>query len=105
MAGNHFRLNGETPETMLSGETANISEFANCGWYDWIKFRDTAIPCPEDKLVLGRYLGPSIDIGPAMTAKALKQNGQRVHRRTFQGLTEDERLGPSAKPELVTTLK
>ena len=117
-AGNQFGLNGETPETMLSGETADISEFAEFGWYDWIKFRDTKVPYPQDKLVLGRYLGPSADIGPAMTAKILKQNGQYVHRTTLRGLTEEEtrdpeeikarslfdeeierRLGPSAKPE------
>ena len=71
-AANHFGLNGETPETMLSGETADISKFAEYGWYDWVKFRDTNVPYPEDKLVLGRYLGPSTDIGPAMTAKILK---------------------------------
>jgi hypothetical protein len=117
-AGNQFDLNGETPETMLLGETADISEFAEFGWYDWIKFRDTKVPCPQDKLVLGRCLGPSADIGPAMTAKTLKQNGQHVHWTTLRGLTEEEmrdpeeikarslfdeeiekRLGPSAKPE------
>ena len=69
-------------------ETADISKFAEFGWYDWIKFRDTNVPYPDDKLVLGRYLGPSTDIGPAMTAKILKQNGQYVHRTTFRGLTE-----------------
>jgi hypothetical protein len=82
-AGNHFGLNGETPERMLSGETANISEFAEHGWHNWIKFRDTAVPCPEDKLVLSGCLGPSTDIGPAMTAKTLKQNKKRVHGTTF----------------------
>ena len=103
---------------MLSGETADISEFAEYGWYDWVKFRDTNVPYPEDKLVLGRYLGPSTDIGPAMTAKILKSNGQYVHRTTLRALTEEEtrdlnemksrelvdkaikeKLGPSAKPE------
>jgi hypothetical protein len=117
-AGNSFGLNGETPETWLSGETADISEFAEFGWYDWVKFRDTVVPYPQDKLVLGRYLGPSTDIGPAMTAKILKSNGEYVHRTTVRALTEDElqdsdeakeralfdveierRLGPSAKPE------
>ena len=75
---------------MLSGKTADISEFAEFGWYDWVKFRDTNVPYPEDKLVLGRYLGPSTDIGPAMTAKILKRNGQTVHRTTLRALTEDE---------------
>jgi hypothetical protein len=118
-AGNQFGLNGETPETMLSGETANISEFAEFDWYNWIKFRDTKVPYPQDKLVLGRHLGPIADVGPgAMTAKILKQNGQHIHRTALRGLTEEEsrdpeeikarslfdeeierRLGPSAKPE------
>jgi hypothetical protein len=81
----HFGLNGETPETMLSGETADISEFAEFGWwYDWIKFRDTNVPYPEDKLVLGWCLGPTRDIGPAMTAKMLKRNGQYVHEQLFE---------------------
>ena len=39
---------------------------------------------------LGRYLGPSADIGPAMTAQILKQNGKVVHQSTFRHLTEDE---------------
>ena len=38
-------------------------------------FRDFAVTYPDDKLVLGRYLGPSIDVGPALTAKILKANG------------------------------
>ena len=41
-------------------------------------------------MVLGRYLGPSMDIGPAMTAKILKPNGQVVHRSTLRPLTRDE---------------
>jgi hypothetical protein len=118
-AGNYFGLNGENPESMLSGQTANASEFAEHGWYNWIKFRDAVLPHPEDKLVLGRYyLGPNTNIGPAMTAKILKQNSKLVHQTTLQGLTEDELndsdeakarkpfdeelekcLGPSAKPE------
>jgi hypothetical protein len=117
-AGNHYELKGECPETVLSGETADISEFAEYGWYGWVKFRDTTVSYPEEKLILGRYLGPSTDIGPAMTAKILKGNGQYQHRTTLRGLTDDEvrdpaeikarqeftaeierRLGPNAKPE------
>jgi hypothetical protein len=93
-AGNHYELKGECPETMLSGETADISEFAEYGWYDWLKFRDTTVSYPEDKLTLGQYLGPSTEIGPAMTAKILKGNGQYQHRTTLRGLTEDESRNP-----------
>jgi hypothetical protein len=38
---------------------------------------------PEDKLVLGRCLEPSTNIGPAMMAKMLKENGWCTHRTTL----------------------
>ena len=63
----------------MSGETSDISQFCELEWYEWVKFRDTAMQFPEDDLVLGRYLGPSIDVGPALTAKILKSNGEVVH--------------------------
>ena len=85
-----YELGGEVPETIMSGETSDISSFCELGWYQWCKFRDVAAPFPQDKMVLGRYLGPSIDIGPAMTAKILKSNGQVIHTSTYRALTPDE---------------
>jgi len=60
-------------------------------------FRDTAIPFPEDKMVLGRDLGPAIDIGPAMSRKILKENGQVVIRSTVRSLNEDELMSEDKK--------
>ena len=94
-ASSIYELHGEVPETHVSGETADISQICQHSWYDWIMFRDTTISFPDDKLQLGRYLGPSIDIGPAMTAKILKGNGQVVHRTTYRGLTPEEQDDPN----------
>ena len=63
-ANGHYHLKGEVPETVMSGETADISKFAEYSWYEWIKFRDTTVAYPKTKLILGRYLGPSTNIGP-----------------------------------------
>ena len=49
---------------------------------------------PEDKVELGRYLGPSMNVGPALTAKLLKANGQVVHWSTYRPLTPDELRDP-----------
>jgi hypothetical protein len=54
------------PQTILKGETADISAIALFCWYEWVMFWDTFIKFPEDNMVLGRDLGPAIDIGPAM---------------------------------------
>ncbi len=67
----------------MSGKTANISQFCKLGWYEWVKFCSTTISFPEDLLVLGKDLGPSIDVDPTMTAKILTPTGKVVHHNTY----------------------
>jgi hypothetical protein len=52
---------GQVPETIMTGNTANISHIAEFGGYDWVMFRDSNPSFPDDKLILGCYLGPAID--------------------------------------------
>ena len=40
--------------------------------------------------MLGRYLGPAIDIGTVVTAKTMKVNGEVLHWSTYRGLKEYE---------------
>jgi hypothetical protein len=53
-------------------------------------FCDEPVHYPEDNPVLGRVLGIAIDVGPAMTAKLLKHNGEVVYWSTYCGLTYAE---------------
>lgn len=85
-----FGLEGQVPETIISGQTADISPFVELAWYDWVYWWSTNSSYPNLKEVLGRWLRSSIDIGPAMTAKILKSNGQVVHLSTYCPLTESE---------------
>ena len=48
-----YALKGQVPETMVSGQTPDISPFAAFRWYEWVMFRDTMVSYPEDKMVLG----------------------------------------------------
>ena len=70
----------------MSSETSDISQFCKLEWFEW----DEKAPFPEDMLKLCHYIGPNIDIGPAMTAKILTQNGQVLHRSTYKPLNPDE---------------
>eukprot|EP00804_Cyclotella_cryptica_P019304 CCRYP_006183-RA/>CCRYP_006183-RA protein AED:0.20 eAED:0.20 QI:0/0/0/1/0/0/5/0/657 len=56
-----YRLDGQVPETIVSGETVDISPFCEFGFWDWVKFRDQGVAFPGNALVLGKYLGPSMD--------------------------------------------
>ena len=57
-------------------------------------FRDNVPTFPDNKIVLGRYLGPATDVGSALTAKILKSNGQVVFRSTLRHLAADKRACP-----------
>jgi hypothetical protein len=78
------------PETVVSGETADISPFCEFGFWDWVKSRDKRVAYPDDALVLFKYLGPSIDVGPAMTQHIMKANGEIEDRSTVRSLTPEE---------------
>ncbi len=85
-----FLIAGQVPETIMTGNTADISHIAEFGWYDWVMFHDNVPSFPDDKLILGRYLGPAIDTGSALTAKIHKSNGVFACRSTLRHLTDEE---------------
>ena len=60
-------LNGQVPETMVTGNTADISELVEFGWYEWIYYRDATGSFPLPKEELGRCLGPSENVGSRMS--------------------------------------
>ncbi len=89
-----YEAGGQVPETIMMGGTADISHIGKYGWFDWVMFRDNLPTFPDDKMILGRYLGPATDIGTAMTAKILKANGQFVCQSTLRQLMQEELDSP-----------
>lgn len=62
-----------------------------------MKWHDSSARFPNDRELLGRYLGPASNIGPIMTAKILKSNGEIRNVSTYRGLTEEEKDRQEAK--------
>jgi hypothetical protein len=93
-ANDIYATGGEVPETIMKGGTADISQICEFAWYDWVMFRDTVstFDFPDDKLFLGRYLRPATDVGLALTAKILTQNGQYVCCLALRHLTPEETI-------------
>ncbi len=88
---------GQVHETIMTGNTANISHIAEFGWYNWAMYRDKEPSFPDDKLILGQYLGPAIDTGSALTVKILKSNGVFVCRSILRHLADEELDSPVHK--------
>ena len=89
-----FMLNGQVPETLMRGETFDISALCQHGFYDWVRYREPTAQYPEENRPLGRYLGPINDVGSGRAAKILLSNGEYIVRTTFEALSKDELADP-----------
>ena len=93
-AHGYEELDGQVPETIMTGQTADISPYVEHEWYEWVKAIDPTVSYPNDKEILGRWLGPARDVGPAMCSKILKSNGQILYTSSYRALTTDEWRNP-----------
>ena len=84
----------------MTGQAADISYVCEYAWFDWVMFCDGPhVSYPENNLVLGQYLGPTLDFGPAMCAKTLKNNGKVVTRSTLRTFSREEIDSPVHKKQ------
>jgi hypothetical protein len=90
---------GQVPETLMTGDTTDISHIAEFAWFDWFMFQDKVPSYPDEKTTLGSYLGPATDTGSALTFKVLKANGQFVCRTMVRPLNDDELQSPVHQKE------
>lgn len=81
-------LNGNIPITNVTGETPDISEYLDFGFYDEVWWKDNAGLSPDEP---GRWLGVSHRTGRAMCYHILTQRGTVVSRSTVQRVTNTEK--------------
>ena len=74
-----FQLQGEVPETILRGTTADISHVCKFAWYQWVIYNELnpeTSKFPESQEQIGRYLGPTQPgIGSVMSYIVLNDKG------------------------------
>ena len=89
-----FDLDHQTPESKMHGMSADISDICEFEFYEWVMFNDSQATLPETKFHVGRWLGPAVDVGSALTYKILISNGQVVQLSTTRHPTLDEFTNP-----------
>ena len=85
-----FDLDHQTPEAKMHGMSSDISDICEFEFYELVMFNDSQATFPETKFHVGRWLGPVVDVGSALTYKILKSNGKVFLRSTIRHLTHDE---------------
>ena len=86
-ASNSGSLNGRTPMELITGETPDISEYLDFGFYDRVWFREDAGLGPTK---LGRFLGVSGTEGLLMSYLVLPSSGIPESRTTVSRVTQSE---------------
>jgi len=84
---------GRIPETLLRGDTDDVSACVESGrrWPVW-SWRPEALS--PDHRVLARWLGPSSDIGVALTCGLATKEASPIGRSTAQPVTGEESREP-----------
>ena len=93
-SNDNYAFNGEAPETILSGQTEDISPFIELKWFEFVKFIPLGASFPDLDEDLGQWLGPTINIGPVMTSKIINLNGQVLHLSSYCPLNSEEQESP-----------
>ena len=92
-----FQNNGLSPHAATFGSQGDISSICNFGWYEWIYYRDKESSFPENKLKLGRVLGPIPNEGNEMAQAILTSKGTIIPRRSLRKLLVSELHSESEK--------
>ena len=75
---------GRIPLGIITGETPDLSEYLDFGFYDWVTYRENVgLGVPE----VGRWLGVSHRVGQMMSYWILPESGIPVSCTTVQGIT------------------
>ena len=86
VSSSHY-ANGRTGIEIITGETPDISEYLDFGFYDWVVYRNNA---GLGELSIGRWLGVSHKIGQLMSYWVLTVSGRPISCVNVQRLTEAE---------------
>ena len=82
------------PETVMTGKTSVIRNLCEYEWFQWVMYYQPRESYPDNKVTMGRYLGPATDVGSAMTYKILTTKGNFVCRSTVRPWTATEEANP-----------
>ena len=74
MVGDNDKIQGKVTDTVQSCQAADISQFAEHGWYDWVIFLDVITGKPNYKEFYDFCLRPTIYVGMETCTKIFVYN-------------------------------
>ena len=93
VANKNPHLEGQVPETKMTGRPHDISNLYEFSWYEWVK------PYPSEHL--GQVLGPAEHAGHVMSQWVLTSTGDVLPIQTCRRLTESEKDNAELKEKMM----
>jgi hypothetical protein len=94
------KLDGRTPTEVVTGTTPDISQYALFDWYEPIRYHDSRHAFPNERKLLGRFLGVAESCAEEMSFHILMANGRITIRKLVWAITEAEKPGLQYETEL-----
>jgi hypothetical protein len=89
-ASNTTHLEGRVPAEALTGSTPDISSLALFDWYQMVYYWTPTPGFPEEKKVLGRWLGLATSCVDELAYHILTDSCKIVVRKSVWALTDDD---------------
>ena len=100
-----YGLEGQFPEMVMSDQTGDIRSLCEFECFEWVMLFKPKETYQDNKMFIGRWLGPAIDVGTAMTYNILRSDGGYLCRSTLRSWTSNEEANPVRMDERVSFMK
>jgi len=94
-----FNLHGRTPYEIVTGNTPDRSEYLQFNWYQPLFYYDPT-DFPEDRELIGRFIGVAHNVGQALCYWILPKSGRPIARTTVRPISEAELQTEQVRQEL-----
>jgi Reverse transcriptase (RNA-dependent DNA polymerase) len=94
------KLDGRTPTEVVTGTTPDITQYAQFDWYEPIRFLDNRHAFPNEKKLLGRFLGVAEHCTDVMAFRILTEIGTILTRKSVWAITDAEKRGDQYQTEI-----
>ena len=94
IARDDIHCQGQTRETVMTGQPTDISNLADFKFFEWVKFRRDEVKFPFSSFQLGKCLGPASNQGNGMAQHVLTDKGKVMPIQTLRRLTPSELNNP-----------
>jgi hypothetical protein len=94
------KLDGRTPTEVVTGTTPDISQYTQFDWYKPIRFLDNRLVFPNERKLLGRFLGVAKNCTEEMSYRMLNEAGIILTRKSVWAITNAEKRGEQYQAEI-----